>query len=386
MRVGIVIEHFTPRRGGAEKWTYQFAAGLVRRGHEVHVVAQDFEPDEPLPIAAHALGRIRSRVGRAAAAEKALRRIPLDLIHDMGMGWHCDLFHSHDGSRLAQLEQRLRTVPDWLRPWKRLAMRVLPRYREFRRLIARQLADRGQIVMALSRKVADDFIACHKLRPEQLRVIYNGVDTERFSPRWRSEHRHAVRARLGISESEVVFLFVGHDFRRKGLAPAVRAVRRLKGEGLPVRLLVVGGGRYGRSATGPGGPSDLAVVQVGSVDDTVPYYAAADAYVLPTFYDPCSLGVLEAVACGLPAVTTRQNGAGELLTEGLEGFILADPADDAALADRLRILLDPSLRTQMGQRARELALRNTMERNCDQIVALYGEILTARQAGARRAA
>jgi len=186
MRIGLVIEHFNPRRGGAEQWTWQFARHLLARGHEVHVVAQDFSPDAgALPVVPHLLGPVRGRLRLARAAEAALRRLALDVVHDMGVGWHCDVFESHDGSRFAQWEQKLLLLPPWARPWKRKLIRVLPRYREFRRLMARQFADSPRIVLALSKMVARDYQQYHRVRPERIRLIYNGVDVARFSP----EHR-----------------------------------------------------------------------------------------------------------------------------------------------------------------------------------------------------
>ena len=107
----------------------------------------------------------------------------------------------------------------------------------------------------------------------------------------------------------------------------------------------------------------------------MPFYAAADAFVLPTFYDPCSLSVAEAAASGLPSVTTRFNGAAELLTDGIDGYVVADPADDAVLAERLRKLMDADTRRHMGEAARELALTRSLDRNCDELVAIYHEIL-----------
>jgi UDP-glucose:(heptosyl)LPS alpha-1,3-glucosyltransferase len=168
---------------------------------------------------------------------------------------------------------------------------------------------------------------------------------------------------------------VGHDFWRKGLATAIRATARLVRAGEPVRLVVVGGRRWWRHA-------QLArrlgarrhVTFAGSVVDPVPYYAAADVYVLPTFYDPCSLGVLEAAASGLPSVTSRFNGAGEMLTDGLDGVLMDDPADDEELAHRLMALLDRDTRMDMGRAARHFALDHTLRRNCDEIVAVYQDI------------
>jgi len=387
MRVGLVIEQFCPLRGGAEQWTYQFTCELLKLGHEVHVVARHFAPEtESMPIVAHRLPRARSRLHLARLAEERVRGLSLDVIHDMGVGWCCDIIHSHDGSRFAQWEQKLKLLPRWLRPLKQRMIGVLPRYSQFRKLAARQFADGRQIVLALSEMVARDYQRCHAVRPERIRLVRNGVDTERFSPAHRPRYRQAVRRRLQVADRELLLLFVGHDFQRKGLATAIRAIGRLVAEGLPVRLAVVGGKRLGparRLAWRCG--AQRAVTLLGSVDDPVPYYAASDAFVLPTFYDPCSLGVLEAAACGLASVTTLYNGAGELLTEGVEAFLVADAADDRELAKRLRLLLDPAVCRRMGEASRETALRHTIRRNCEEIVEVYEEVL-ARGARCRQPA
>jgi len=382
MQIGVVIEHFDPRRGGAEQWTWQLVQRLLARGHEVHVVSQDFAAETAsLGIVAHALGRVHGRLRLARAAESALQRLRVDVIHDMALGWYCDLLHSHDGSRRAQWEHKLLMLPPWMRPWKRALIGALPRYREFRRLMDRQFAPPQRLVLALSQMVAQDYERYHRVAAERIRLVYNGVDVERFSPAWRPQHRAPTRGRLGVADGEALFLFVGHDFLRKGLASALRAVGRLRSAGHPVRLAVVGGKRpqrHERLAARLGVAS--AVTFLGAVDDPVPYYAAADAFVLPTFYDPCSLGVLEAAASGLPSITTRYNGAGELMTDGVEGYVLADPADDQALAGRMQELLEPALRDRMGQAARQLALGHTLERNCDQIEEIYREIVERRRA------
>lgn len=376
MNIGVVIECFNPRRGGAEQWTWQFVQQLLARGHQVHVVSQQFaEEAGQLPIVPHALGRIPGRVCLAQAVDARLDQLSLDVVHDMGVGWRCDLFHSHDGSRFAQWEQKLRLLPAWARPGKRALTHLLPRYREFRRLMARQFANPDSLVLALSQMVARDYEHYHGVPRERIRLVYNGVDTQRFSPHHRAEHRRQIRARLGVADDEVLFLFVGHDFARKGLATAIRALGHLRADRRPVRLVVVGGkpvGTYKRLADRCGVRSQ--VVFAGSVADPIPYYAAADAYVLPTFYDPCSLGVLEAAASGLPSITTSLNGASELLTDGVDGYLLADPADDYGLAVPMQWLLDPVLRQRMGEAARQLALQHTLERNCDQIEAIYREI------------
>jgi UDP-glucose:(heptosyl)LPS alpha-1,3-glucosyltransferase len=374
-----MVEHFDPHRGGAEHSAYQHAEQLIARGHEVHVVAQDFaQATAGLPIVRHCLGPIRSKSRQAEAAEQAVRGLPVEVVHDMGGGWSGDVLQSPDGSRIAQWEQMLKTLPPWARPCKRAMQQLLPRYRDFQRLMVRQFGDPSRIVLAISRMCAQDYERYHHVPPERIRVVYHGVDYERFAPRHCQPLRGPVRQRLGVAEDEVLFLFVGHAYRRKGLPTLLRAVERLAAEGSRVRLLVVGGDRHNRVFHISRRQRELTIT-AGSVDDPLSFYAAADALVLPSYYDPFGLVVLEAAACAMPVVVTRSTGASELLSDGVEGYILDDPADDAALAARLRQLLEPELRQQLGAAARRLALEHSLDRSCEETIDIYREIVARKQ-------
>jgi len=386
MRIGLVIEEFDPRRGGVEQWTSQAVEHLAVRGHEVHVVARRFSTATlAMPIIAHPLGQPRGRIAFAEAAGQLLRSLALDVVHDTGCGWHCDVFQPHGGSRVAAAARNVLLLPPWMRWIKRSVNRLLPRYRQFDALSARQYAGDGRLVLALSRRVAADLAGLHGVPGEQLRLIYNGVDTERFSPDHRAAYRDRVRRRLGIAESSVLLLLVAHNFRLKGVPMLLRAMARWPHR-QAAELVIVGGkhlGRFARAARRLG--IEDRVHFVGAVDDTVPYYAAADVYVHPTFYDPCSLVVLEALASGLPVVTTRQNGASELLTDGREGFLLDDPADVGEFLGCIEPLLEAGQRERMGQAARKLALGHTFARNIDELVAVYEEVADRRRRAEQRA-
>ncbi|MFH1923203.1 MAG: glycosyltransferase family 4 protein, partial [Planctomycetota bacterium] len=148
----------------------------------------------------------------------------------------------------------------------------------------------------------------------------------------------------------------------------------------------VGGKRlrhYERTTARLGAAS--AVTFTGTVHDTVPFYAAADVYVHPTYHDSCSLVVLEALASGLPVITSRLNGAAELLTEGVEGAVMPDPADVDDLLARLEPMFDPSVRIRMGRAARRLAMEHTLERNVNEVLAVYEEVVRRRNAREREA-
>ena len=379
MNIGLVIEHFDPDRGGAEHWTFQHAQKLVARGHEVHVITESMgEAVSGLPVTAHLLGKQSSRLTRAMAAEQALKQLPLDVIHDIGLGWHSDILQSEDGSRFSQWEHMLRALPALSRPLKKGLIKVLPRYKEFRQLVASQFSDPDRLIIAVANMCAQDYEQYHNVSPDRIRVIYHGTDLQRFSPANRALHRQKVRDAFRIADEEVVFLFVGNDFVRKGLKTAERAVRRMAKAGEPVRLFVCGQRRL-RDRLPKGNDKQDTVLYTGRVADAAPYYAAADAFVLPTYYDPCSLSVGEAAASGLPVVTTRSNGASELITARQEGFIQENAADDRELESLLTPLLDERLRTKMGMAARQLAELYPLDANCDAIEALYHEVYDRRR-------
>lgn len=387
MRVGLVVEHFDPRRGGLEAWSWQFVQTMLARGHALHVLARSFADFDAVPaLHCHVLSGLYSRMGYAKALESRLADLDLDVVHDTGAGWCCDVFQPHFGSRTALLDRCLDILPWHLRPLKRLAFRVLPRYREFAALAARQYVNDGRLFIALSHKVADAFVGYHGIDRDSIRVVPNGVDCEKYTPGNRAIHRDAMREELRLDPDTLLLLMVAHNFRLKGLASAIHALARLRRNTPHVHLAVVGGGsqgRYRRLARAL--DVDNHVTFLGSRLDSIPYLAAADVLVHPTYYDACSLVVLEALASGLPVVSTRATGVDELMTEGVEGFLVSDPRETEAMARHLTKLLDPNLRQQMGGAARRLALQHSFAHNCDAIEAVYVEAASHRNPASRAA-
>ena len=220
--------------------------------------------------------------------------------------------------------------------------------------------------MALSQRVQRDMQRFYGIGDEKIRVVYNGVDTGRFNPANRGKLRGEYRKRLGIGEDEVVFLIVAHNFELKGVPELVASVTA---KGFPdCRLVVVG--KDDLPGPAPGGR----VIFAGAVDDTAPCFAAADVYAHPTRYDPCSLTVLEALASGLPVITTTANGAGELMTDGREGFVIP-PRDAKALDGALWAMLKPARRAEMALAARALAEKHALGDNVREMIAVYEETI-----------
>ncbi len=327
------------------------------------------------PFIPHHIEGGRSRLAFAQSAEERLKHLDLDVIHDMGMGWYCDVFQSHGGAWRASTDAKALSLPPLLCALKQATIPWLPRYRAFQRMAAHLFSDPRRIVLCVSQMVADDFLHYHALRSEQIRVVYYGVDSAAFSPVQRGRFRKEIRHRYGVRDDETLFLFVGNDFYRKGLTYTIRALEILLLKDHEVRLLVVGGKPYRRlNYFIRRSRLHDRVKFTGLVNDVAPYYAAADAFLLPTLYDPSSLSVMEAAASGLPCVTTRRNGASEFFRPGVDGYILDNPWDVERLAEYMQSLLDAGTRQRMGDAARRIMLQHTPDKNCDEIVAIYEQV------------
>ena len=259
--------------------------------------------------------------------------------------------------------------------WRQIRFWQERRYREQSEIERRQLANPRALIVAVSEMVQEHFRTLHGVPRERLRLIHNGVDGERFSPEHCAGLRAAARRTFGCSDNETVFLLVAHNLRLKNAESAIRALARLITAGADARLVISGGKRPGpfvELARKLGIPGRITFLE--AVADIRPCYAAADVCVHPTWYDPCSLVALEALACGLPLITTRYNGVSELMADGQEGYLLSDPADVAALAEKMRLLLEPGLREKLGASARLLAVKHSLEGQTAQFLTLYGEV------------
>jgi UDP-glucose:(heptosyl)LPS alpha-1,3-glucosyltransferase len=406
MRVAIVIERYDGLGGGAERWTDRFARALIDRGVDTAIVAEsiDSAPESIRPILTgdsserRSISTRRRRIAFALTARAICRRERFDVVHDMGSGFGGDVFSPHHGTRSGVFRQNLAQVGPIARITRRLARRFASRYREFDELerIQYDRASRRNYV-ALSQMVADDMKAFHRVDERSIRVIPNGVDSIRFRPAESIDElarRDRLRGELRIGDGPA-FLFAAHNFRLKGLDRLIVAFDRVRRVDPRASLVVLGGDdpapyhtilrRLDRSN---GRRSTLdAVVFAGNQVDPTPYYQSADAFIQPTWYDPCSLTTIEAAACGLPVVTTMFNGAAELFSSN--AVRRTDSPDDVeGLIHAMVALLDSGERRLAGSTALVQARSATFDRNVDAYLDLYREVVAekheARSTGAIR--
>lgn len=258
-------------------------------------------------------------------------------------------------------ELRLRGAP--FRRWLLLLHRYL--YYRLIMLLERRTYPNPQVALGVISKLSAQQMQSHFGRRD-VAVIPYGVDLKYFSVAERLRRRDEVRRSLGIADSEFVVLLVGNDWKSKGLRCLLQAVAALPA--YPFRVLVAG--RDDRTAflteiqsLNLGGRVQFAEPSA----DVMKFYAAADAYASPSLQDSWALPPLESMACGLPVITSSQNGGSQCITEGCDGFVLQDPKDGAALSSILRRLYeDCGLRRSIGENAARTAQTLTWERNAAQ--------------------
>lgn len=386
MTVALVILHADPAKGGAETYTVDLAAALADRGYRVSLLAATFADAVdgrvarvPLPHAGPT--RVARYLRFLDGLDAHLTATAYDVVHAMLPVRRCDLYHPHAGiAAEAVAGGHRKHASPVARAVARLGNRLNRRRQRFA-AVERALLGRGggadaPVVVCLSEYVKRTVRQHYPLPDEKLATLVNAVDLARFDPamldsRPAGEVRAEVRAARGVRPGQVVALMVAQDFARKGLREAVAAWRRVADERLV--LMVVGKDDfrpYARLAEGAAYPRNL--IHAGATRDVRPFYAAADCFVLPTRHDPCSLVVLEALAMGLPVVSTRFNGACEVMTEGTHGFVLPDPADVDALAGAMRRMLDDPARAAMSRAC--LRLRPTLAygHHVDELLRIYG--------------
>jgi len=370
LRIALVV-HDYHRHGGHARYVAELATRF-RRDHAVTVFANTFEEPDPAGITyrhipawrANALTTIASFIMPAAL----LARGRFDIVHAQGL---CGLRQDVVTAHICQ--------PAWFAAADRYAGRPGWRKRVFRAVVTRldRLVMRPGAAarfIAPSARVKDDLAEYYGLT-DRVRVVHHGTDTEAFHPRNRGKWRDAVRAELGLAPTNCAALYVGD--LQKAMPAAVRAVARVPG----VRLVAVS-----RSDPAPyaalaasEGVADRVVFAPFSAE-VARYYAAADLFLFPTYYDAFGLVLTEAMASGLPVVSSRAAGAAELVTHGESGWLTAEPWDADQIAAGVRTLAaDAALRERMGAAARAAVEARTWDRVAAETMAVYREVLAERR-------
>jgi UDP-glucose:(heptosyl)LPS alpha-1,3-glucosyltransferase len=283
----------------------------------------------------------------------------------------CHLYHPHAGLAAESLSSAHLKYPHPLKRLLSASFNRLNRKRnEFARVEREMLSSpAGPTVLCLSDHVKQTVRRHYPALPEsRLATLFNAVDLRRFDPAKDPSAGKSLRQQFSIPNDRILALIIAQDFARKGLRECILAIQDLPS----VTLLVVGRDNpapYQR-LTQQLGLSDR-VLFAGPTADPYPFYQAADLFLLPTRHDPCSLVVLESLAMGLPVISTTSNGACEIMTDGLHGRILPNPADILALTTAIRHLLDEQTRRVAKEACLTLRPHLSFDHHVDQLLQIY---------------
>src|SRR5438046_3108948 len=372
LSVGCVRRGDSPT-GGAEAYLKRFARGVMEAGHDVQLVATNDWPDHEWTFGSITHLRSKSPIEFASELERMRTELRCDVLFSLERVWSCDVYRAGDGVHRAWLDRRR----EFELPLKRFVRSLSSKHRDLLRLEQSLFSDGNtRRVIAGSQMVKDEIVNFYRYPADKIDIIRNGVPLEKF--RFGPELREKAREELNLKPDQTALLFAGSGWERKGLLFAIQAAALCKDR--KMRLLVAGRGnarlyktrrlRFWREEP---------VQFLGEVADILRASAASDIFILPTIYDPFSNACLEALACGLPVITTRSNGFSEIIEDGVHGSIVDFANDLVGLRDAIQLWSDAARRAAVRPTNIQCAAQFDISRN----VARTLEILT--QAATRAA-
>jgi UDP-glucose:(heptosyl)LPS alpha-1,3-glucosyltransferase len=372
MKLALIRRQFSAT-GGAELYLQRLLRALAQKGHELHLFAEAWK-ETPAEVRRHPVKVSGTRAQRAVRFAEAVKRDlgpeRFDCVFSLERTLRQDVYRAGDGVHRVWLERRRQFAPAWKRPFIGLGSFHL----SLLRLETETFNPRNtRRVIVNSEMVKREILEHFAFPEERIHLVRNGVEVGRFQ----TADRAAARAHFGFGLDDYVLLFVGSGWERKGLKFLLRAMRHFR-DHEPLQALVkrmwelrqatpkravLGGlvkglfrldettqelmarleaakppSRIQLLVVGKGKPpldTPANVFFAGPLTNVELPYAAADLFVFLPIYEPCANVVVEALAAGLPVVTTAQNGAGELVEEGVSGSVLDDPTDTARVVQTI---------------------------------------------------
>jgi len=383
MRLGLNFRRIDPTRGGAETYVVDLCRRLIELGHQVDLYAESWNA-EALPaevrcvkVDAPGLTKMGQIWNFARNSAAALKKKSYDCTVGLINTWAHDVIIPQGGTHQGSVLSNSRRFPtEFQRRLYTLSKSANPKNAIYGAIERRQYdAARGAQVIAVSNMVKRHLEEFHHVPSRRIHVVPNAIDPQRLIVPQPGATRCALRNKLGLQPKDLVGLYVGHNFALKGLGKILEALsirHRNNPEARPIHLLVCGGGKvaqYQRFAQQLG--LGDTVHFLGFFPDIRACYWSSDFFVLPTYYDPCSLVVFEALVCGLPVISTAFNGATEVMTDGKEGYVLTSPNAVGELVVALDRMTNDSNRLVMAEQATQLGKVQTLDAHVDRLLKVF---------------
>ena len=383
IRLALVRQRYNPF-GGAERFIERALDALRQEGAEITLITRNWAQAPQVgfvqkicdpPYSRCLGGRAARDKSFAGCAELEMRSGRYDLVQSHERIPGCTIFRAGDGVHAAWLDHRAggqSASAAWL-------TRHAPFHQYLMRQEAAMLAHPAlKAVICNSQLVCAEMRRYYQVPAEKLVLIENGVDLDNFHPKLAEQWRKDQRIHLGIDLNAPVFLYVGSGFERKGVPQLLKAFAQIEDQA--ARLVIVGRDKkmalYERQAKKLG--IESRVIFTGAQHDVRPFYGMADAFVLPTQYDPMPNAALEAMAAGLPLITTHTCGMASRVTLGVNGFV-GDAKNVTQLSAHLHQMLAqlavPADAQKMRVAARAAVADLSLENMAEKLIALYRRLL-----------
>ena len=392
-KIAIIIERATVELGGAERSVFELAEALREVGLEVDILAAKGKTDaENVHILCQdSAGKRACYFTFAKALKKYLSENHYHLIHGVLPFDFVDVYQPRGGTYVESIFRNAASYQNrLLESYKR--MTALANFRRTTLLFAeRRLCQKsnGPVIVAISQYVAEQLKRHYGVTDERIVVVPNGVRTEEEADTVEAgKLRSEIFAHLGLNEADkaIFFLFAANNFRLKGLAVLIKALSvynetAFQKTGRPAYLIVAGGGKTQeyRKLAKRLNPSmvDREIVFLGPIKHIQNALSVIDVAVLPTFYDPCSRYILEALAAGKPVITTQFNGASEQFVYNRHGKVIEQSEDVSALAEAIGYFTDTDNIRKASEAiiADNLKEQISIKRAAKQLISVYESVL-----------
>jgi UDP-glucose:(heptosyl)LPS alpha-1,3-glucosyltransferase len=376
MKIAFVNKVFSPAGGGGERHAVSLANSFCSAGHEVHLFCHRAEQvpkvAEVHQVTAPQWPAARKVLAFSKQVRSRMTPFHFDIVYGLTQCYPVDIYRMGGGIYRHWLCQRYPNL--FLRRLQCLLSPIHQANLILESAIFEQ--NHARHIVANSELCKNQATTYYGIPAAKLSVIYNGVDHAVFHPDVRQRHRNNQRKRLGLKSDDLGLLFVAHNWRRKGLETVMKALKHLGRQGSGFKLIAVGRSnrhpfRLLEKKYGLGGR----VLFNEPCQEIEKFYAAADLFVLPSLYDPFANVCIEAMACGLPVITSLSNGASEILSHGRSGFVLDSDKDHVSLAGFLEVMMDDTQRRDFGLTAAQSVQKYTIARNAEKNLQVCEDIL-----------
>ncbi len=358
MEIALIRRRFT-LSGGAENYTQRLALGLADRGIKVTIICEDWPVfDERIII--RNLPACATPMQFALEVQKLMETRKFDFVFSLERVFRCDIYRAGDGVHKAWLAARSSHIGGWYR----ISDMLNPKNHQLLKIERTLFSSANtRAVTTNSFRVAKELCEHYGYPADRIHVIYNGVDHQKFA----SGQGQSIREKHGVGEDDFLVLIVGSGCKRKGFIPSVKALSYLPKN---AKLMILGKDTHRI-------PDSLSKIHLSKgrliccppTDRPEDYYAASDIFLLPTLYEPFSNACLEAMAAGLPVITTIVNGFAEILTPET-GIKLKRSRDPQEIAEAIASLMNREKLAHIKEAAQKKVLDYTITRNINETMRL----------------